>query len=140
MKYRIQAMTTEDINAVLAMWNSIEGIGLDDDCDSVIGITKYIARNPDQSYVAYDNNKLVGAVLCGHDGRRGYLHHLAVVEECRDLGIGTALMNKCLSSLSKQGIPKCNIFLFLDNENGRLFWEHTGWNMRKDLAVLQKMT
>ncbi len=133
-------MTTEDIDAVLTMWHVMEGIGLHDDCDSVDGLTKYIVRNPDQSYVAYDDDELVGAVLCGHDGRRGYLHHLAVVEKHRDRGIGKALVDNCFAVLAKQGISKCNIFLFEDNEKGRHFWEHTGWNLRNDLSVLQKTT
>ena len=84
--------------------------------------------------------RIVGAVLCGHDGRRGYLHHLAVTAPCRRQGIGQALVDACLTGLASVGIPKCNIFLLADNELGKAFWTHNGWNERCDLKVLQKET
>jgi N-acetylglutamate synthase len=137
---RIGKMTARDRGAVLAFWQDIRGIGLDDDCDSPSGLLRYLKRNPGSSFVAYDEGTLVGAVLSGHDGRRGYLHHLAVAASHRKLGIGKALVARCFQSLAKQHIPKCNIFLFRSNAAGRAFWQHTGWKLREDLSLLQKET
>lgn len=133
-------MTTHDYSAVMALWRGTPGIGLDDDSDSLPGITRYLKRNPELSFVALAQGTIVGAVLSGHDGRRGYLHHLAVATTHRKLGIGKALTFRCLRSLEKQGVPKCNIFLFRSNSKGRAFWKQIGWNLRPDLSVLQKKT
>ncbi len=137
---RIRKMTARDCIAVLAFWQNIRGIGLDDDCDSPAGLRRYLKRNPGLSFVACDGDSIVGAVLSGHDGRRGYLHHLAVATSHRKRGIGKALVARCFQALAKQHIPKCNIFLFRSNAAGRAFWQHNGWNLRRDLSILQKKT
>jgi ribosomal protein S18 acetylase RimI-like enzyme len=90
------------------------------------------------SFVARAATNVVGAVLCGHDGRRGYLHHLAVAPEHRHQGLGKRLVEACLERLAAIGIIKCNIFLFANNETGEAFWTHKGWIKREDLEVLQK--
>ena len=76
--------------------------------------------------------------MCGHDGRRGYLHHLAVAMAHRKLGLGRKLVEFCLADLARQGVSKCNIFLFADNVAGESFWAHNGWATRPDLQVMQK--
>jgi putative acetyltransferase len=80
----------------------------------------------------------VGAVLCGHDGRRGYLHHLAVAPSHRRQGIGRALVNVCLVNLAALKIQKCNLFLFAAHTPGRTFWLRQGWSVREDIALVQK--
>ena len=97
-------------------------------------------RNPGLSFVARADGVLVGAVLCGHDGRRGYLHHLAVAPAHRRLGIGRRLVARCLSALARQDIPKCNIFVYGHNACGRAFWRRAGWKPRPDLELLQRFT
>jgi len=138
MDITISEMKSEDYDDASALWRATEGIGLHDDVDSRDGIAAYLARNPGASHVARHVNQTVGAVLCGHDGRRGYLHHLAVAVPWRKKGVGRALVEACLAKLASFGIPKCNIFLFADNEFGEAFWMHTGWNERADLKVLQR--
>lgn len=133
-------MTARDYDAVLSLWQSIPGIGLDDGSDSRSGIARYLKRNPGLSFVACYGDRIVGAVLSGHDGRRGYLHHLAVAAPNRRLGIGKGLVSRCLRELASRRIPKCNIFLFHANASGRAFWEHNEWKFRQDLRVLQKRT
>jgi len=133
-------MTSPDCDAVLSLWRSVPGIGLDPDSDSRQGIARYLRRNPGLSFVACVGRTIVGAVLSGHDGRRGYLHHLAVMPAYRHMGIGKSLVSCCLRSLGKQRIPKCNIFLFRTNAGGRSFWKHNGWTLRRDLGMLQKRT
>ena len=135
----VRGMRAEDYPEVRALWQSSEGIGLSES-DSRDAIAAYLARNPGVSSVARERDgRLVGAVLCGDDGRRGYLHHLAVSRDARGRGVGAQLVARCLAELSARGIPKCNIFLFGDNDAGREFWLHAGWNERSDLAVLQKL-
>ncbi len=140
MKYKIRKMRIGDYDAVLALWQGTPGIGLDGESDSRAGIRRYFKRNPGLSFVAEVQAEIVGAVLSGHDGRRGFLHHLAVAKGYRKLGIGKELTSRCLKTLHRLGITKCSIFLFRNNKKGRAFWQHNGWDLRDDLSVLQKMT
>ena len=130
-------MSIADFQEVVLLWQSTKGVGLSES-DSRPNIAIYLARNPGMSFVARSGSKLIGAVLCGHDGRRGYLHHLAVAEAHRKMGVGKGLVKACLGRLAAHGIPKCNIFLYADNATGESFWKHNGWVKRKDLQVMQK--
>jgi N-acetylglutamate synthase len=133
-------MLAEDYDEALALWQNTEGIGLDGRGDTREGIAAYLVRNPGLSYVVRMEGRVVAAVLCGHDGRRGYLCHLAVAIPWRRKGIGRALVDACLAGLAAVGIEKCNVFLFAHNELGKTFWMRGGWNERCDLKVLQKST
>jgi N-acetylglutamate synthase len=136
---RIRSMAPEDLPEVIRFWEEMEGIGLSES-DSVPALTSYLQRNPELSFVARNEQRqIVGAVLCGHDGRRGYLHHLAVAKNYRKMGIGRALVEKCLSSLQALNILKCNLFLFFDNSRGEAFWREIGWRERGDLRLMQKV-
>jgi putative acetyltransferase len=131
-------MEPSDYAEVLALWQSCEGIGLNES-DGEQDVATFLARNPALSAVARDPaGRVVGAVLCGHDGRRGYLHHLAVSRAERRGGVAAALLERCFARLAAAGIQKCNIFLFQDNAEGESFWRHAGWNPRRDLLVMQK--
>ena len=116
-----------------------DGVGLNES-DTIEKLLAYLDRNPNLSLVARDGFRLIGAVLCGHDGRRGYLHHLAVDTAHRGRGIGRQMVESCLSSLTGLGILKCNIFLYVDNDTGQRFWDRCGWSARRDLQVLQLVT
>jgi N-acetylglutamate synthase len=138
-KYRIQSMIIDDLPEVIRFWQGMEGIGLNES-DSVPALTSYLQRNPGLSFVARKGEqRVLGAVLCGHDGRRGYLHHLAVAKDYRKMGIGRALMERCLSSLRVLNILKGNLFLFSDNSAGEAFWRKMGWKGREDLRLMQKV-
>ena len=130
-------MTLADYDAVLRLWQATEGIGLNES-DDRCHVRGYLRRNPGMSFVACRGGEIVGAVLCGHDGRRGYLHHLAVARAHRKKGLGQKLVNACLAGLRRLKIQKCNIFLFADNAAGEKFWRHNGWLKRTDLLVMQK--
>jgi ribosomal protein S18 acetylase RimI-like enzyme len=130
-------MTTDDLPEVLAFWTTIDGIGLNES-DTLECLEAYLSRNVRLSCVARDSDCLIGAVLCGHDGRRGYLHHLAVAPSHRRQHIGTDLVERCLRSLAAIGIQKCNIFVCADNDEGANFWLKTGWHRRNDLKLMQR--
>ncbi len=137
---KITKMTIKDYDEVFSLWKNTEGMGLHSDTDSKKGIARYLKRNPGMSFVARDNGKIVGTVLCGQDGRRGYLFHLAVDKACRKKGVGKAIVNRALSKLASIGITKCLIFVFAKNRTGRKFWKHTGWTHRPDIIMMAKDT
>ena len=118
------------------MWRRTEGVGLNES-DTRRAIAAFLRRNPKLSFVAEKDGRIIGAVLCGHDGRRGYLHHLAVSKRHRRRGIGRLLVDTCLAKLRKAGISKCNIFIFANNAAGMKFWAHTGWSLRTELRLMQ---
>jgi ribosomal protein S18 acetylase RimI-like enzyme len=137
MGITVREFTTGDYEAAYALWKASEGIGLSE-ADTRENIGLYLRRNPGQSFVALENGVLVGAVLCGNDGRRGFLHHLAVAPSCRRKGAGRALIRKALDALAAQGMRKCHIFVISANEEGKRFWRRVGWEERTMLVVMSK--
>ncbi len=137
MSIVIGEMTIQDYDQVIALWRASEGVGLSD-ADSEERIARYLARNPGLSFVARDGEHLVGAILCGHDGRRGYIHHLAVSQSHRRQGLGRALVEHCLSALRRDGIGKCHIFVFADNQDTSAFWKSIGWIQRAELVMMSQ--
>ena len=134
----IRLMTTDDYGAVYALWLSCKGMGLNNIDDSEAGIEKYLLRNPDTCFVAEENNIIVGVILAGNDGRRGYIHHTAVNPEYRGRGIGSALVEHALKALKQCGISKVALVAFARNEIGNAFWERMGFTLREDLVYRNK--
>lgn len=138
MSVAIREMARSDYDSALALWQSTEGMGLSA-ADSREAIARYLERNPGLSFVAVTGEgALVGAVLCGHDGRRGYLHHLAVREDFRRQGLARALVERCLACLKAEGIDKCHIFVYHTNTLGRNFWQGMDWAERETLVIMSK--
>ena len=129
----IREMTAADYDAVWALWMSCKNMGLNDLDDSREGIEKYLKRNPNTCFVALEGGALAGVILSGHDGRRGFIHHMAVAEAYRHRGIGTALVDAALSALRTEGIHKVALLVFRYNEAGNAFWEKMGFAVREDL-------
>jgi putative acetyltransferase len=127
----------DDYAEAYALWQATPGVGLST-VDERGPIATYLQRNPGTSFVARAEGRLVGAVLCGSDGRRGYLHHLAVAVDFRRQGVGEALVDGCLAGLKAQGIEKCHLFVFAGNTLGRAFWEHVSWRLRSDLVIYSR--
>jgi N-acetylglutamate synthase len=137
MKIRILEFGIDSYEKAIALWRRCEGVGLSD-ADLEGNIKLYLDRNPGMSFVAEINNEIVGVVLAGHDGRRGYLHHLAVSPDMRRKGIGSLLVKSSLDKLKGQGILKCHIMLFNNNRAGLKFWESIGWAYRNDICIMSK--
>jgi ribosomal protein S18 acetylase RimI-like enzyme len=139
LPFSIAVMQPDDYDAVLALWQQCEGVGLTPS-DSRGAVHAFLGRNPGLCVVARQGEQIVGAVLCGHDGRRGYLYHLAVAPECRKAGIGAAIVEVCLTNLASAGIQRATIFVYGHNDTGQQFWRRIGWKHRTDLIVLQTAT
>ena len=131
---RIRPMTLNDYDRVHALWMSCQNMGLNDLDDSREGIGRYLRRNPTTCFVAEAGDALAGAILAGHDGRRGYIYHMAVAEAHRRRGVGTALLDRCLDALKAEGINKVALLVFKYNEAGNAFWEKQGFTVREDVA------
>jgi len=129
----IRGMTIGDYDRVYALWLSTKGMGLNTTDDSRAGIEKYLARNPSTCFVAEEGGEIVGVILSGHDGRRGFIHHTAVKESQRNRGIGTLLVERAMRALEQEGIQKVALVVFGRNKTGNGFWEGRGFTLRDDL-------
>ena len=130
----IRLMTIEDYDKVYSLWLSCKGMGLNDLDDSYEGIARFLLRNPDTCFVAEENGDIVGVIIAGNDGRRGYIYHTAVLEERRGNGIATALVDLALAALKSRGINKAALVVFDRNTLGNSFWESVGFTERTDLV------
>lgn len=134
----IRTMSINDYEKVYDLWLSCVGMGLNNLDDSKDGIDKFLKRNPDTCFVAVDNETIIGAIMAGNDGRRGYIYHTAVAPEYRKRGIATKLVEKTIKALSASGINKVALVVFQKNENGNEFWGKTGFTSREDLVYRNK--
>lgn len=128
----IRIMQPADYSEAMDLWNGAAGVGISPD-DSEEYIKNYLARNPFTSFVAVDDNKIVGAIMAGHDGYRGFIHHTAVSEKYRNRGIGKKLVDRALSAIKSEGVNKVVLVVYEDNGNGNSFWEKMGFTTRPDL-------
>lgn len=133
MSIEVRTMTTEDYPGVKDLWMSIKGFAIRSIDDSFEGVERFLKRNPTTSVVATDNDKIVGAILCGHDGRRGCLYHVCVKEDYRLRGIGKAMVVHCMNALKEEKISKVSLIAFSTNDIGNAFWKEIGWTKREDL-------
>ena len=129
----IRPMTLDDYDRVWALWMSCRNMGFNDLDDSREGIGRFLKRNPATCFVAEADGDLAGVILAGHDGRRGYIYHMAVAETHRRHGIGSALVDRCLEALKHEGIHKVALVAFRTNDAGNAFWERMGFSLRDDL-------
>ncbi len=123
----IRKMTITDYDKVYKLWRAVPGIGLNEADDSREGINKYLKRNPDTCFVAEKEDIVIGAILCGHDGRRGFIYHMAVAESEQRRGVGEALLKHAIEALKAEGIRKAALVVFRNNVKGNSFWEKQGF-------------
>ena len=126
-------MTIDDYDEIFALWMKIKGFGIRSVDDSREGIARFLRRNPTTSIVAEEDGKLVGSILCGHDGRRGCFYHVCVDPEYRMRGIGRSMVVKAMEALRKEEINKVCLIAFTENDIGNAFWNEIGWTKRLDL-------
>ncbi|MFN2159028.1 MAG: GNAT family N-acetyltransferase [Anaerolineales bacterium] len=137
MEVQIKEMQIEDYDEIHALWQSINEIVLSE-VDTRESIARFLERNPGFSYIAIVEDKIVGAVLCSHDGRRGYLDHLAVEETHRLQGIGKALVLRCLYNLMRVGIRRWNLYVFEGNQEAIKFWKKVGWSPKLNMVMMSQ--
>lgn len=133
MSIIVREMTIDDYDKVYALWTSIQGFGIRTLDDSREGIERFLKRNPTSSVVAEQNGRIVGAILCGHDGRRGCFYHVCVARDYRKHGIGHRMAQFAMRALQAEGINKVSLIAFKSNEVGNAFWRSVGWTERADL-------
>ena len=131
--YNIRVMTEEDYEQVYALWMGIHGFGIRSIDDSKEGVSRCLKRNPTTSMDEDSDGKIIGAILCGNDGRRGCLYHVCVHEDYRKHGIGKAMAVACMRALQEEQINKVSLIAFKSNELGNHFWKEAGWCFREDL-------
>lgn len=129
----VRTMTIEDYEQVKNLWMTIKGFAIRSIDDSREGVERFLMRNPSTSVVAEENGKIVGAILCGHDGRRGCLYHVCVDPDYRLRGIGKSMVVFCMKALQDEGISKVSLIAFTKNDIGNAFWKQIGWTKREDL-------
>ena len=133
----IRPMQPGDYPKVWDLWKATEGVSLNEG-DGEEDVKRFLARNPLCSFVALAGSIIIGAVLGGHDQRRGFLYHLAVSPPYRRRGIGSSLVEHCLAAFRGLGIPKCHVFVMEDNHEGQAFWSQRGWRGRPDLLIMSR--
>lgn len=129
----IRTMTAEDYEGVHALWMTIKGFAIRSIDDSREGVERFLKRNPTTSVVAVEDGKIVGSILCGHDGRRGCLYHVCVHRDYRMRGIGKAMVVFAMNALREEEISKVSLIAFTENDIGNAFWKCIGWTRRLDL-------
>jgi N-acetylglutamate synthase len=135
----IRAFEADDHAQAWGLWDSTEGVGISD-ADSFQNVRRFLERNPGLSFVASDSQLIVATILCGHDGRRGLIHHLAVASAYRGRGLGRALVRRALAALQQEGILKCHLLVFHQNVAGRAFWARIGAEERTTLGIFSLPT
>lgn len=135
---QIRPLQATDYPALYALWLSCKGMGLNNLDDSPLGIARFLERNPNTCFAAEEGEALVGTILAGNDGRRGYIYHLAVSPSHRKQGLGRALVEQALQALKHEGIHKVALVVFAHNESANVFWEKLGFTSRSDLVYRNK--
>lgn len=131
--YSVREMRIGDYEKIHDLWMGIKGFGIRSLDDSRAGIERFLKRNPTTSIVAEEDGRIIGAILCGHDGRRGCFYHVCVHEKYRKHGIGKEMAVAAMNALQLEQINKVSLIAFKDNVVGNRFWSSVGWKFREDL-------
>ena len=135
----IRSMNIDDYDEVYGLWLTANGVGLNNLDDSREGIARFLERNPQTCYVATEEDRIIGVILSGNDGRRGYIYHLAVASEYRHRGIGRCLVDEVMDALKGLGINKAALVIFTGNDDANAFWEKMGFEQREDINYRNKL-
>lgn len=128
----IRQMTIEDHAEVYALWKRISGFGMRTVDDSYENIRRFLVRNEGLSVVAVEDNRIVGTILCGHDGRTGAFYHVCVDQDYRGRGICGQMADACVEALKKEHVNRVSLIAFVTNAVGNAYWQKRGWTLRED--------
>ncbi len=134
----IRKMKIDDYDKVYDLWMSCSGMGLNNLDDSRKGIEKFLLRNPETCFVVENESSIIGVILAGNDGRRGYIYHTAVHPDFRNQGLAKKLVENVINELTELGINKVALVVFEKNQSGNAFWEKQGFTVRNDLVYRNK--
>jgi N-acetylglutamate synthase len=137
VRIEIRELVPDDYDAVIALWRTSDGVTLRD-ADRREPLSAYLTQHHGLSFAAIDNGALVGSTLCGTDGRRGYLQHVAVAKSHRRRGIATALVERSINALAERGIDKCHLMVLADNVEAQAFWTSIGWTERSEIRLMSR--
>jgi ribosomal protein S18 acetylase RimI-like enzyme len=136
--YRLRPFQMGDYEAVLALWqNAGPGVSVRPS-DRRDEVAKKLQRDPDLFLVAEQDGCLVGVIMGAWDGRRGWLHHLAVAADHRQAGIGSALIAEVEARLRAKGCLKVNLLVWADNEAARRLYARLGYAEMTGLVAMGK--
>ena len=130
-------MRESDYGALVELWSKFPGNTMTG-ADGPKGFGAFLARNGRFCYTAEEEGRVVGSVMAGTDGRRGYVYHLAVDPGRQGEGLGRMLMERAEESLREAGIEKAHLFIYADNPAIR-FYRRAGWHLREDIEVMSKV-
>ena len=133
MDILIRTMELEDYEQVYKLWTEIKGFGIRSIDDSREGVERFLKRNPTTSVVAVQNGRIIGNILCGHDGRTGFFYHVCVAREYLKHGIGYRMVRQAIEALEREGVSKVSLIAFKQNLVGNAFWQGIGWTEREDI-------
>lgn len=134
---QLKIMEIGDYDGILALWKSIEGFYIREIDDSLLGMQKFLERNPSTNVIALIDNEIIGSILCGYDGRCAYLYHVCVKAEHRHKGIGKSMVDFCIKQLKEIGATHINLVAFKTNKTGNLFWNNLGWDFKGTLNLYE---
>ncbi|MGN0371641.1 MAG: GNAT family N-acetyltransferase [Enterocloster sp.] len=137
MDILIREMTMGDYDQVYKLWTEIKGFGIRSIDDSREGVERFLRRNPTTSVVAVQNGRIVGDILCGHDGRTGCFYHVCVAPGYRNHGVGYRMVRAAMEALQKEGVSKISLVAFKSNDIGNAFWQGIGWTERDDFNLYE---
>ena len=132
----MRCMKTTDLENAIRLWNETPGVVVREEDDSKEGIARFLARNPNTTLVLEKDGEIIGTLLCGNDGRRGFLYHFVVHPDYRRRGLGKMMLQKVYTELEKEGLAKGGLVALKTNTSGLAFWQHSGWVLRDDLYYL----
>lgn len=133
-EFHYRRMQIDDYDEVLRLWATCEGLSIRD-ADSRDGVERYLARNPGLSHIAVHGDRIVGSIMGGHDGKRGYIQHLAVAESARQQGVASRLVALCVDALKHEGIEKSHVHVLKHNQAGNAYWTRLGWRQRSEVVM-----
>lgn len=138
-KYKIRTMTASDYDEVYKLWHSIKSFAIRQIDDSRDGIVKFLKRNKTTCVVAVCDGKIIGSILCGHDGREACFYHVCVREDMRNHGVATHMVNYIIDKLNKLSINKIRLVAFKNNKLGNKFWKDIGFAQNKNINIYEKV-